>query len=204
MTTRRPLSLLLCGLLLAPCAAARADVFVGEDDSGAVILTNIPTGGSFTRLIAEPREGGATEAVGPRSGAAAPPGRRFAPLISAAAQRYGLPEALLHAVIEVESNYNPDAVSPKGAVGLMQLMPFTARELGVADVRNPQHNIMGGARYLSELLGMFGNDLAVALAAYNAGPQSVIRSGNAIPPFAETRRYVPRVLELYQRNQARL
>lgn len=123
----------------------------------------------------------------------------YASLVAAAAAEHGLPEALLHAVIHAESNYDPHAVSPKGAAGLMQLMPDTARELGVADVWDPAANIRGGARYLKRLLEMFDQDLSLAVAAYNAGPGAVIGSGSAIPPFAETQRYVPKVLEYYRR-----
>lgn len=126
----------------------------------------------------------------------------YAALVAAAAVEHGLPEALLHAVIRAESNYDPHAVSPKGAAGLMQLMPDTARELGVADVWDPAANIRGGARYLKRLLEMFDQDLSLAVAAYNAGPGAVIGSGSAIPPFAETQRYVPKVLEHYRRLQS--
>lgn len=126
----------------------------------------------------------------------------YAALVAAAAVEHGLPEALLHAVIRAESNYDPRAVSPKGAAGLMQLMPDTARELGVADVWDPAANIRGGARYLKRLLEMFDQDLSLAVAAYNAGPGAVIGSGSAIPPFAETQRYVPRVLEHFRRLQS--
>ncbi len=124
----------------------------------------------------------------------------FAPLVRAAAQAHGLPEALLHAVIEVESGFDAAAVSPKGALGLMQLMPETARDLRVRDARDPAANIDGGARYLKELLARFGNDLALALAAYNAGPAAVQRSGG-IPRNAETQNYVPRVMARYQSLQ---
>jgi len=124
----------------------------------------------------------------------------FAPLVRAAAQAHGLPEALLHAVIEVESGFDAAAVSPKGALGLMQLMPETARELRVRNPRDPAANIDGGARYLKELLGRFGNDLSLALAAYNAGPGAVQRSGG-IPRNTETRNYVPRVMARYQSLQ---
>lgn len=125
----------------------------------------------------------------------------FAREIEQAARRSNLDPALVHAVIHVESRYQAQAVSPKGAVGLMQLMPTTARQYGVADSRDPAANIAGGARYLRDLLAMFNNDLTMAVAAYNAGPQSVIRNGNAVPPYRETQRYVPKVLSLYQRNQ---
>jgi soluble lytic murein transglycosylase-like protein len=125
--------------------------------------------------------------------------RPYAQEVSQAAASNGLPEALLHAVIRIESGYNPSARSVKGAAGLMQLMPDTAREMGVTNVWDPRSNIQGGARYLKQLMVMFGNDVSLAVAAYNAGPAAVSKSGNVIPPFAETQRYVPDVLRDYHR-----
>jgi soluble lytic murein transglycosylase-like protein len=104
-------------------------------------------------------------------------------------------------VIQTESSYNSGATSPKGAGGLMQLMPDTARELGVKDVYDPKANIQGGARYLKRLMTLFDNDISLAVAAYNAGPQAVLSRGGVIPPFAETQRYVPNVLRQYRRLQ---
>ena len=124
----------------------------------------------------------------------------FRPLIAQAARENRLDQALLHAVITVESGYDPQAVSERGAVGLMQLMPQTARRYGVSNMYDPLQNIRGGARYLSDLLGRFNNDLTLALAAYNAGEQAVVRHGNRIPPFRETLNYVPKVMEIYQRH----
>lgn len=109
-------------------------------------------------------------------------------LVARIAAQNSLPPELVHSVIQVESNYNPYAVSPKGALGLMQLIPATARRFGVADVFNPEDNIQGGARYLKYLLDLFG-DYPLALAAYNAGEGAVARYGN-IPPYRETERYV--------------
>jgi soluble lytic murein transglycosylase-like protein len=125
--------------------------------------------------------------------------RQYAPLIDSAAARYGLDSALLHAVIRAESGYNPVAVSPKGAVGLMQLMPGTALRYGVENRHDPSANIEGGARYLSDLLRLFGANLTLAVAAYNAGENAVLRYGNTIPPYPETQQYVSRVLGLYRR-----
>ena len=114
--------------------------------------------------------------------------------------RCHLPPALLHAVIKAESGYNPKARSRAGAVGLMQLMPDTAREMGVQDRLDPEDNVQGGARYLKQMLTLFDNDITLAVAAYNAGPDAVLRRG-AVPPFAETRRYVPTVLREYRKLQ---
>ena len=110
----------------------------------------------------------------------------------------------MHAVIAVESNYNPRAVSRKGALGLMQLMPATARALGVSDPLNALQNIRGGAQHLRQLLDRFANNKSLALAAYNAGAGAVLASGGQIPAYAETRAYVPAVLKRYQQNLALL
>lgn len=118
--------------------------------------------------------------------------------IAAAASRHGLDPALLAALAHVESGFRPDAVSPDGAMGIAQLMPATAARLGIADPFDLQANLDGGARYLKEQLGRFSGDLALALAAYNAGPAAVARYGG-IPPYSETRRFVSRVLELAKR-----
>jgi hypothetical protein len=114
------------------------------------------------------------------------------------AAQYHLSAELLHAVIKVESNYNPNAVSPKGATGLMQLMPGTAARYGVTDRTDPLDNITGGAKYLRDLLRLFNNDLTLALAAYNAGENAVIKHQHQIPPYRETQNYVKKVLALYQ------
>jgi soluble lytic murein transglycosylase-like protein len=102
---------------------------------------------------------------------------------------------LIHAVIWAESRCNPVAVSPKGARGLMQLMPGTARQYGVTDSFDPLQNIRGGARYLRDLLDLFGGNVELALAAYNAGPRSVVDARMRIPPYRETLAYVPAVLK---------
>ena len=125
--------------------------------------------------------------------------RRYAEAIVQAAQEYRIEPALLHAVVTVESGYNERAKSPKGASGLMQLMPGTAQRYGVTDIWDPLQNLRGGAKYLRDLLAMFSDNLQLALAAYNAGEGAVMRSGNRIPAFAETRSYVPRVIDFYER-----
>jgi soluble lytic murein transglycosylase-like protein len=126
-----------------------------------------------------------------------PPGKNaqaWRDAIQRAATATGLDAGLIHAVVRAESGYNPKAVSPKGAGGLMQLMPGTAKRYGVQDRFDPEQNLLGGARYLKDLLILFNNDLKLAIAAYNAGEGAVMRYGNKIPPFAETQNYVPKVL----------
>lgn len=126
-------------------------------------------------------------------------GGQFTEEINRLAEELQIDPALVRAVVQVESASDPTAVSNKGAMGLMQLMPATARRYGVADPFDPAQNLRGGARYLRDLLTMFNNDIELALAAYNAGEQSVIRFGHRIPPFAETIHYVPKVLSVYRR-----
>lgn len=121
---------------------------------------------------------------------------RYTPAIERAAKRQRLDPALIHAVISAESGYNPRAVSPKGAMGLMQLMPATAQLYGVEDPFDPVANIEAGSRYLRRMVDRFHN-LSLALAAYNAGPGAVARYRNTIPPYMETRRYVVRVTNFY-------
>ena len=123
---------------------------------------------------------------------------RFEQEVIKAADKAGLDPALVHAVIRVESAYRPDAVSPKGAVGLMQVIPATGRRFGVEDLLQPSANIQAGTQYLSYLMRMFDGDLRLVLAAYNAGENAVLRHGKRVPPYTETVRYVPRVLNTYE------
>lgn len=125
--------------------------------------------------------------------------RRFAPLIAETAREHGLPDALLHAIVTAESAYDPNALSSAGAVGLMQLMPGTARRYGVTSRTNPRANVQGGTRYLKALLELFDDDVRLAVAAYNAGENAVLRHGRRVPPYPETRTYVRRVMEHYRR-----
>jgi soluble lytic murein transglycosylase-like protein len=122
--------------------------------------------------------------------------------VLAAARETRVDAALIHAVISVESGYNPSARSSAGAVGLMQLMPGTARRYGVKDRLDPAQNIRGGARYLRDLEIMFGNNLQLVLAAYNAGEEAVMKYGRRIPPYRETAAYVPKVLGYYRKFRA--
>jgi soluble lytic murein transglycosylase-like protein len=129
--------------------------------------------------------------------------RRYAAIIRGASRAHGVEGDLVQAVIWAESSYNPRAVSAAGAAGLMQLMPQTAERYGVRNVFDPEENIRAGVKILGELLVQFDGDVELTLAAYNAGPNAVIRAGNRIPAQPETAAYVPRVLAYYHRLQAR-
>lgn len=196
--------LLAAALFLAlarlPAAAAAGDtIYVLTADDGSVSLSNVPTSRRYRPLVAEGRSGTDEPAHGRPPAVSLLAKARYDAFVEQAARDCGLDSALLHAVVSVESGYDPKARSRKGAVGLMQLMPATARRYGVADVLDPRQNLQAGARYLRDLLAQFNSDLNLALAAYNAGEKAVADHGNRIPPFRETEDYVPRVLAYYHK-----
>lgn len=202
------LAVLLPALLLTN--GAWADIYAFKDADGTLHFSNVPQDKRYALLMRTPKEAPAradsSAPAGERSVRPAPAidpqlRARVAGLIDDTARTLNMDAALLHAVIAVESGYNPSAVSPKGAIGLMQLMPATARRYGVADPYDPAQNIRGGAQYLRDLMSRFDNDLKLTLAAYNAGEQAVARYGNTIPPYKETLNYVPRVMSGLARNQ---
>jgi soluble lytic murein transglycosylase-like protein len=191
----------LLGFLALPAAAAADEVYSFVDADGVIHVTNVPQDARFKRIRMRSEAPGGLHRISLRGRSAPPLARRasqFDDHIRAAAEKYGLAPPLLKAVMAVESNFDPTAVSYKGATGLMQLMPATARDLYVADIRDPVQNIEGGARYLRQLQDLFGNDLEKVLAAYNAGPEAVRRSGGVVPPFPETQAYVRKVMALYE------
>lgn len=187
---------------LALCGGfAQADIYRSLDPSTPARYTNIPpTEGHWELYLKERPEPVRQEpAVDHRRFTTVDGRSRYASQIQAAAAANNVDAALIRAVISVESGYNPSAVSKAGAVGLMQLMPETARRYNVTDRHDPDQNIHGGAQYLRDLLRMFNNNLQLTLAAYNAGEQAVMKYGNRIPPFRETLAYVPKVMKFYKR-----
>ncbi len=162
-------------MLVAASSLACADIYKYVDANGVVHFTNVPTTSQFKMHI---KQGGGRMTV--------------QDVIRRYASHYRLEEALVRAVIKVESNYNPSAVSKAGAVGMMQLIPKTARLLKVLDPLDPEQNIRGGSHYLRMMLDQFQGDLDLALAAYNAGPTAVRRHGG-VPPYEETIRYLTKV-----------
>jgi len=186
-------------MALIAAGTCRADIYVRTTDTedGEISLTNLPADSAYMLLIADQEK------------AATPRQERdeieldsdklpYDHLVKQAAASTQLEPALIHAMIAVESGHQAKARSIKGAQGLMQLMPDTSKAYAVNDPYNPAQNILAGARYLKSLLTLYGGDLSLALAAYNAGPQNVNRYGRQIPPFTETRNYVARVLRKYR------
>ena len=177
----------LVGLLLVPVNHRAGDLYSYVDEQGVTHFSNVPSDGRYRRV----------GRMRSKPVAVATSKREYDEHISAAAKRYQLPEALLRAVMVAESNLNATARSSKGAMGLMQLMPGTAKDMFVADAWDPAQNIEGGARYLRILANQYDGDVEKTLAAYNAGPEAVRRAGG-VPNFRETREYVRKVVALYE------
>lgn len=206
-TTVRALLLSLSGvavmLAAAPEVAAAQGIYRYVEKDGTIVYTNVPPGpgkraqklaGTFKRAPA---------ATDPVPEARPDDRRQYDDLMESAALRYRIPVALVRAVVHAESNYDPTAVSPKGASGLMQLMPETAREMFVKDIFEPRDNIEGGTRYLRVLANLYGGDMVKIVAAYNAGPEAVNRN-RGIPPYEETQAYVRKVIALYFRYKEQI
>lgn len=183
--------------LLLPAIAYGDAVYKYVESDGTVIYTNVPP----------PAAKGAKRLKGTFSRAprpSEPPAPRATPeeyltWIEHSANRYNVPAALVRAIMHAESNFDPRALSAKGASGLMQLMPATAEEMYVRDIFDARENIEGGTRYLRVLANRFDGDLVKMIAAYNAGPEAVVRHRGQVPPFSETQAYVRKVLQLYYR-----
>ncbi len=172
-----------------------ADVYKYEAPDGRVYYTDEPQHKKY-KLIIRSKPKGYTAAFKHLKANK----KKYTPFIQQAAAKHGLDPRLIHAVIYAESAYDAQATSRAGAVGLMQLMPATAQQYGATNRKDPKQNIFAGTRYLKYLLGLFDNNLALSIAAYNAGEHAVKKYANQIPPYPETQKYVKQVLKLYQKN----
>jgi soluble lytic murein transglycosylase-like protein len=181
------IALVAVWLLFAAALPARADVYMFKDKQGVLTFTNVPNHIGYKRILRD---------SGVMLGGSAAAGTAFDELISSASGRYNVDPDLIRAVIKTESDFNSNARSHKGAMGLMQLMPDTARLHNVSDAYNPNENVDGGVRHLRMLLERYQGNFELSLAAYNAGAGAVEKHGG-IPPYNETREYVRKVLRFY-------
>ena len=170
-------------------SATYANIYIKRNERGTISLTDDPIDAGYELLLET------IEAQIP-DGYEVPDAGELSSMVQKAADSYNLPEALIYAVIQVESNGDSRAESHRGAAGLMQLMPATAQELGVDDVWDPAQNIDGGSRYLQQMLSRYDGDLTLSLAAYNAGPGNVAKY-SGVPPFRETKNFIDRVRSIF-------
>lgn len=204
-------SYLALSLAFAMPQLAKADIYMQQNLDNEIMITNVLSESELSYSAAENEHDGSkrylllaeddfiinNEKLSTKN-ASHSTNKIITDAVISAAKLTMIEPALLHAVIRVESNYNPNALSPRGAQGLMQLMPSTAKRFNVQNAYDPKQNILGGARYLRELQTLFKGNLQLVLAAYNAGPSAVAKYGFEIPPYSETRLYVPKVLSFYQ------
>ena len=189
----------LAAAALLTTSQASANIYAFKDENGVTHFSNLPHLDKRFKLVYRiptslQMRPNAWSASGPKVVDI----EKLVPIIANAARINGLDAKLVHAVIRAESGYNAHAISARGAVGLMQLIPATAQRYGVVNSHDPTENISGGTRYLRDLLKMFNGDVELALAGYNAGENAVIRAGHRIPPYPETMAYVPKVLQFYR------
>jgi len=192
-------------LLIGIIQTANADIYQFIDDNGVVHFTNVPSGGTkrTVKVHREQKKSSSQPAAAPRtsgeksrmtSGDTIPVS--YMNIINASCSRLGVDPSLVHAIVKVESDFNPFAISRKGAMGLMQLMPQTANTMNVRNTFNPDENIEGGVKYLRYLLDRYEGNLSLTLAAYNSG-ETAVKKWGTIPPFKETQDYVKKVLRIY-------
>ncbi|GFE58396.1 lytic transglycosylase [Geobacter sp. AOG1] len=190
-----------CALLAGSVALSAADIYRYEDDNGVVHFTDAPTDSRFKIFMRDIKKDRKLRTNFKLTNCVRNP-EEFDTIINACALEFGVEKSLVKAVIHAESGYDPNAVSRKGASGLMQLMPKTAQDLKVSNSFDPRENIRGGVRYLKFLLTTFKGDERLALAAYNAGLTKVAQHGG-VPPYAETQNYVSKVLSYKQSYNGR-
>ena len=213
LTTKNTGAVAALIVLLAWPDLSSAQVFGVVRPNGLVVLTNLPNGAREAGLkviVAGPPAVQPDDSAGALVAGTDPDGEddvdmsRFADVIAEASLKWNVSAALLRAVIAVESRFNPLAVSKRGARGLMQLMPKTAKRFAAGNLFDPRANVLAGAQYLRALLDLFDDNVELAVAAYNAGEQSVIKAGYRIPKNPETKAYVPAVMTRYRRLIAQL
>jgi soluble lytic murein transglycosylase len=179
-------------LVLWASSGTLADIYLYVNENGVRCFTDKKPAAKHTVFIKTP----ATATYRSKIVYRAP--QSYDAIIAKAARKHGVASALIKSVIQAESAFDPTAISPRGAQGLMQIMPANLKALAVRDPFDPQQNIMGGTRYLKQMLQRYDNNMKLALAAYNAGPGAVDRHNHSVPPFDETRAYVNKVIRLYQ------
>ncbi len=179
------------------CTQANADIYKYVDKDGKVTYTDRKKHSAYLKLEKTWKGWVVPDKLANYRKNFAANKRNASPIIQATARDYGIDTHIIYAVIHAESFFNPYAESHAGAAGLMQLMPATAKRYGVKDRFDPKQNIRGGTRYLKDLLKLFNNNMELALAAYNAGENAVMRNGNRIPPYKETQAYVKKVISLF-------
>ncbi|MDP8986348.1 MAG: lytic transglycosylase domain-containing protein [Pseudomonadota bacterium] len=189
-------ALLLAAWLTVSAAQAHSRIYTYVDAEGVRHFTDMPDNARYKLLVLSPQD--LTQSGDHYSSVLLARAIQYDAIIERAAVAAAVEANLLRAVIVVESGFNSHAVSKRGAVGLMQLMPATASRFGVSNPYDPKENVRAGARYLKFLMDRFGQNTRLALAAYNAGEEAVDRNGGKIPPFAETMAYVPKVLKIYR------
>jgi hypothetical protein len=184
---------------------AHADIYQYADDNGVVHFTNVPSSGTkkTMKVHSDQNRSSPRPATAPRT-----PGEKsrinssdtipvsYLNIINAACSRFGVDPSLVHAIVKVESDFNPFAISRKGATGLMQLMPQTANTMNVRNTFSPDENVEGGVKYLRYLLDRYEGNITLALAAYNAG-ETAVKKWGTIPPFKETQEYVKKIMQIY-------
>jgi soluble lytic murein transglycosylase len=189
-------------MLVSLPLAGGADIYQYTDEQGVLHFTNVGGGKSHRRIAPEPKRIAVAQPSAAGESRPSSPSTfssTFSDIINDACDKHGVDPALVHAIVKVESDFNAYAVSRKGAMGLMQLMPQTAVELNVRNSFNPSENIYGGVKYLRYLLDRYEGNLQLALAAYNSGETNV-RKWGTVPPFPETQQYVKKILRIYNGN----
>lgn len=184
-------------LTLLHSSDSSADFYKYVDKEGVVHITNVPTSAKYRWMMDEDKKSSYRPSLKGSGAGSVYSRKKFEELIHSTAVRYGVDPTLVKAIVKAESDFDAGAISVDGARGLMQLMPGTARVMGVRDVHDPEENVEGGIKYLSKLLRMFEWKVPLAVAAYNAGENAVLKYGS-IPPYEETRTYVKRVMHYYK------